>query len=284
MKTARPLPDGPPDECILWPVHKSRAGPATWTYPPAGRHSHVPGTGGANPAVRLLPETGVPGMVVLRLGPEVRRWAAVVAGAGLLIGVLRWGFHGMGQDIATGAPSNTEGQMAVAERVVALTVDATSADRIEPVVQALAAANLPGTFFVDAAYAKAHAADLRKLVQAGYEIEVLLAPGDVGSQVQAVGTAADAPPLFVRPATGSGGAALSTAARNAGVAVSLPSVTAPDGTPTLHPGDVVLLPAGTAGAAAVNAIAQEMTAGGYQGVTLEDLAAIADGAAAVSMN
>ena len=224
-------------------------------------------------------------MFVVRLGPDVRKWAAVAAGAGLLVGVLRWGLLGSAGGVAVDTAGATHGRMPVAERVVALTFNATASDRLQPVVQALTQANLPGTFFVDAAYAQAHPTPLRALIRAGDEVEVLLDSGqsDLAAAARTVGAAADAPPLFVRPAGGQVDSALAAAARRSGLAVSTPSVSAPDGTPDLHAGDVVQLPAGAAGAAAVAAIAHEMAAGGFQAMTLEDLAAIADGAAAVSL-
>lgn len=228
---------------------------------------------------------GVADMVVVRLGPEVRKWAAVAAAAGLFLGLLRWGLVGGSTGVATNTAGTSQGPMAVSERVVALTFDATANDRLEPVVQALTQAHLPGTFFVDAAYAHAHPAPLRALIRAGDEVEVLLdgSISGLGAAAAAVGTAAQAPPLFVRPVDGRVNAALTAGARRAGLAVNTPSQAATDGTADLHPGDILSLPAGAAGAAAVTAVSHELVAGEFQAMTLEDMAAIADGAAAVSL-
>jgi peptidoglycan/xylan/chitin deacetylase (PgdA/CDA1 family) len=232
-------------------------------------------------------------MLVVRVGPDVRRWLLVAATCGLLLGVLRWGLSGPGPDLARGLGSAPAARLPVKERVVALTVDATAADRLAPVAEALEAAGVPCTFFVDAGYARAHGAPLRDLVRVGDEVDLLAdtaadtTAGGLARDARVLGAAAGSPPLFVRPVSGRASPALQAAARRVGLGVATwardLSAAGAAAAQALEPGDIVRLPPGSAGAALVPALVRELQQQGLQPVTLEAMVAMAEGAAAAAL-
>ena len=224
-------------------------------------------------------------MVVVHLGPVLRRWLAIAAACAVVVGLLRWGLAGQ---VGPSLSASASGSAALAgEPVIALTVDAPTGALIEPLTAALAAAGLPATIFVSPGYAQAHSGPLATLAGQGDEIELLgEAPGGALKQASTVVTAATGQaPLFVRPA---GSTAASQELLAAAGALGLALVAAPPAVSSvgsilagLKPGAVVDIPVGLSGE--VPALAAGLRAKGYQAITIEALTAMTAGAAATSL-
>jgi peptidoglycan/xylan/chitin deacetylase (PgdA/CDA1 family) len=230
-------------------------------------------------------------VVVLRVGPELRRWLAVGAAGAVVVGLLRWGFQGSpGIPPLAGAAASTSaasaGTAAVQEAVVALTVDAPDGALIEGVTRALSAAGLPATVFVAQGYAAAHPAALRILTQEGDEIEVLADPSGatLSAASRLVASATGQAPIYARLPGGTPQQSLLSAAHADSLAVVAPgqeALTVTQLQDALRPGAVLTIP--PTFAPDVPALATTLRAHSYQAVTLEALGAIMAGAAATSL-
>jgi hypothetical protein len=229
-------------------------------------------------------------MLVMRFGPEVRRWIAVGAAGAVVVGLLRWGLHHSPALPPLAAASGTQaaaaGSASLQESVVALTVDAPDGIRIEALTQALTRAALPATIFVASGYAAAHPAALRLFVQEGDEVEVLAGPsgGTVATTAHLVQAATGETPLYARLAAGNPGQGLLRSAQQQGLGIvggGRETLTELQFQNALAPGAVLTLP--PTAAPEIPALAAYLQSHGYQAVTLEALRAIDAGAASTSL-
>lgn len=229
-------------------------------------------------------------MVVVRLGPEMRRWIAVGAAGVVVVGLLRWGLHhspalpplagGSGTSAAAAGTASLE------EAVVALTVDAPDGARIEALTQALTQAALPATIFVASGYAAAHPAALRLFAQDGDEVEVLADPAGttVATAAHLVQAATGQTPLYARLAAGNPQQGLLQAAQRGDLGIvggGREALSQTQFEDALAPGAVLTLP--PTAAPEVPALAAYLQAKGYEAVSLEALQAIDAGAASTSL-
>lgn len=226
-------------------------------------------------------------MIVVPLGAAIRRWLAVVCGAALLVGVIRWG---LGHETEPGGTAPVGVLRAVTVRSDAIALTFPVPRGTHGVTATLAAlAKAPATFFVGSHYAHRHPGHLRQLLRAGQEVEVLAptAHTPVCTAVRPL-EAVGAQPTFLQlrgsllPPPGLRRAAQRCGLRPVAWSSTVTVATAIGATPmTARPGDILRLPVDAAVADSLPSLLRTLRTRGYTPLTLEALVALAQGGATI---